>query len=132
MSDLTTYFGNKILRWILGHPMPTAPTFIWLALFNGNPKTSGVEVTGLINGYGRVPILFGDLALGTGNQITLASLMSFGQSENAVTVTHAALYDGVFGGNSFVSDAITGQPYSIAAGDLVEFQPGDINFTIGT
>ena len=51
-SDLSPYFGNKILRWINNNAMPTAPTALYIALFNGNPKTSGTEIGGSVKAAG--------------------------------------------------------------------------------
>jgi hypothetical protein len=131
MSDVSTYLGNKVLRWLAGDAMPSPPDIVWLALFDGDPKGAGTEVTALVNGYGRVPMPFDVIAEGTDNLLLNALLVSFGQSENAVTLTHAAIYDGVTGGNLLMATPITAQPHAVAAGTIVEFQAGDLSFTIG-
>jgi hypothetical protein len=132
MSDITTYLGNKVLRWLAGNAMPAPPDFLWLGVFNGDPKTSGIEVTASINGYGRVPVLLDEIAIGTDNAAVNVGDLSLGASENAVTATHVAIFDGVTGGNTLMSTALTGQPFSIDAGTIVEFLAGDLTFTIGS
>lgn len=131
MSDTSLYLGNKVLRWIAGFAMPAPPDIVWLALFNGDPKGAGAEISGLVNGYGRVPMPFDTIVEGTDNVLTNGFMVSFGASENAVTLTHAAIFDGVTGGNLLQSTPVTGQPHSIAAGTIVEFLAGALTFTIG-
>jgi hypothetical protein len=57
-SDLSTYFGNKIVRWLGGNAMPTAPANLYLALYNGDPKSGGTEVTTTIRVAGRITATF--------------------------------------------------------------------------
>ena len=70
-SDMSVYLGNKVCRWLAGNAMPAAPAACYVALFNGNPKASGVEVTDTINAGGRVAIAYDAIADdGVDNEIT--------------------------------------------------------------
>jgi hypothetical protein len=56
--------------------------------------------------------------------------VAFGQSVNAVTVTHGALYDAASGGTMLCKATITGSPISIDAGDEVSFEIGDVTIQV--
>jgi hypothetical protein len=130
MADMTLYLGNRMLRWMAGHAMPSPPLYCLVGLYNGNPKTSGVEVTNLINFYGMIPIMFDAIAEGTDNIITNAVAIDFGASDNPTTVTHAAVFDD--SGNMLFSDVVPGQPLEVVAGQLVFFDAGQLVFTAGS
>jgi len=130
-SDLSTWLGNKIVRWLANNAMPTAPTSLVLGLFNGDPKSGGSEVTNTIRAAGRVTLaLAAAPAAGTGNTLALASDADFGNSAGNATVTHAAVYDN--SGNFLCSKAIPGQPYSVTIGSQVKFLAANLSFVIGS
>jgi cytoskeletal protein RodZ len=114
-SDLTTVFGNKIVRWLGGNAMPTAPTSLKIGIFNGNPKTTGVEVTDDIRAAGRVTATMTVPAVGTNNELTNSADVDFGDSDNDVTFSHAALYD-----------------QAGTSGSAVKFNIGNLTFAIGS
>lgn len=130
-SDLTTYFGNKIARWVGGNAMPTAPTSLKIGLYNGNPKTSGVEVTDTIRAAGRVTAAFTVPAVGTDNTLVNSAEVDFGDSDGDVaSLTHAALFDQA--GNMLASKALTGGPFSVTSGSPVKYAVGNLSFAIGS
>src|ERR1700749_3331577 len=104
-SDLTPYFGNKICRWLNNQAdMPARPAGVYIALFNGNPKTSGTEVGSSINSSNpRQVVTFGNIASGAAHLLTSNIAVDFGDSENAATFTHVALFDASSGGNMYAS-----------------------------
>lgn len=131
-SDLSAYFGNKIVRWLNGNAMPTAPTALYIAIFNGNPKTSGVEVGDDINsGSPRQAVTFAAVASGTGHLLTSNAAVDFGNSENATTFSHIGLFDASSGGNLLASKAASGGPISVLVNSSVKFQSGAITFNVG-
>lgn len=131
-SDLSTYLGNKIVRWLGGSAMPTAPTDIYIALFNGDPKaTGGVEVTDTIRVAGRVA---GSFTVPTSGEINLLETdtdTDFGDAAGAADVSHVAVFDAATSGNLLASKALAA-PVSISAGQPVKFLAGDLDFTIGS
>lgn len=132
-SDLSAYFGNKILRWLLGNAMPSSPSGLYIAIFNGNPKTSGSEVGGTINsGSPRQAVTFGALASGVGHIITSNIAVDFGNAEGAATFSHIGLFDAASSGNLLASKAAAGGPINVLVGSSVKFQSGGITFNIGS
>lgn len=130
-SDLSTYLGNKVLRWLLGNAMPTAPTSLYAALFNGDPKAAGSEVTTTIRVAGRVTIPMATLASGTGNTVASNADADFGTAAGGATVTHVAVYDAASAGNLLGSKALASSQ-SVLTGAPVKILSGDISFTCGS
>lgn len=132
-SDLSKYLGNKVVRWFGGQAMPTAPAALYLALFNGDPKASGSEVTTSIRTGGRVGITLGSVpASGTVNTMTNTADSDFGASVSVskVTVNYVAVMDAQSGGNILASKAVTS--VDIDEGELVKALAGDLTFTFGS
>lgn len=129
-SDYSTYLGNKVIRWLAGQTMPSAPASIWCALFNGDPKAGGTDVTATIRAAGRVQIAVTAPASGTTNTMSNDSDVDFGDADGAATVTHMAVYDASSSGNFLGSKSVGSN--SITAGELVKFLTGDITFTVGS
>lgn len=80
-----------------------AAAFPFLALFDGDPTTTGTELSG--NGYARQQVTFDPAASGTpgqaeGNNLPLTYPVAGGQE-----VSHWALYDAGSGGNRGADDA---------------------------
>jgi hypothetical protein len=132
-SDLSTYLGNAICLWLAGTNMPAAPANCYVALFNGDPKASGVEVTTDIRPAGRVAVDWDSISAGVDNVIVNDADVDFGNSDqDNVDVTHAALMDASSSGNVLCSKAVVGGPLVIEVGSPVKFLPGDLTFTIGS
>lgn len=132
-SDLSTYLGNKIIRWLAGNAMPTAPSSIYLALFNGDPKGAGSEITTSVRSAGRVAVSVAEPAAGSDNDMVTDADVDFGASENgSLSLSHVGIYDAASSGNLLATKQLTGGPFAISAGTLVNFVAGDITFTIGS
>lgn len=135
-SDLSAYFGNKLCRWFNNQAdMPTRPAGLWIALFNGNPKTSGSEVGATINaGTPRQPITFTAIASGAAHLLTSSIAVDFGSAAAAATFSHVAVYDNATpgSGNLYASKPTAGGPVGVLLGSSVKFQAGGITFNIGS
>ena len=132
-SDMSVYLGNKVCRWLAGNAMPAAPAACYVALFNGNPKTSGAEVTDTINAGGRVAITFDVIADdGVDNEITNSADVDFGEAGSDVAnLDYVGIFDAASGGNLLFSKALPGGPFAVATGTPIKFLTGDLTFTIG-
>jgi hypothetical protein len=133
-SDLSAYFGNKVCRWLNNQAdMPARPTNLYIAIFNGNPKTSGTEVGATINsGSPRQEVTFADIASGASHLLTSDIAVDFGNAEGAATFTHIALYDASSAGNLMASKPAAGAPISVLVNSSVKFQAGGITFNVGS
>lgn len=133
-SDLTPYFGNKICRWLNNQAdMPTKPANLYIAIFNGNPKTSGTEVGATINPSNpRQEVTFADIASGAAHLLTSDAAVDFGNASGAATFSHIALFDASSAGNMLASKAAAGAPISVLVNSSVKFQAGGITFNIGS
>lgn len=132
-SDLSKYMGNIICLWLAGTNMPSAPASVYAALYNGDPKASGTEVTTTVNAAGRVAVDWDSIAAdGSDNLITNEADVDFGNSAGDATVSHVALVDAATAGNILCSKVVTGGPLSITTGSAVKFLAGDLTFTVGS
>jgi hypothetical protein len=129
-SDLSAYFGNKILRWINGAAMPTAPAGLYIAVYDGNPKTTGVDKSAVV-GTARQVCTFAALASGVDHLLTSNVAVDFGNALAIANLSHFALFDAI-AGNLLASKAIAGGPIAIKVGDGVKFLSGAITFNIGS
>jgi hypothetical protein len=130
-SDLSTYLGNKIARWLGGQAMPAAPASIYTALFNGDPKGAGTEVTVTIRAGGRLAPAWTVPASGVGNVLTSSADVDYGTAAGAATITHVGIFDAAASGN-LLSSKILSSAISAVVGTPIKFLAGDLNFTIGT
>ena len=132
-SDMSTYLGNKLCRWLAGNAMPAAPGDCWVGLFDGDPKAAGSEVTSTIRVAGRVAISFDAIADdGVDNEITNSADVDFGDAAGAVAnLDYVGIFDAAPGGNLLFSKALPGGPFAVAAGMPIKFLTGDMTFTIG-
>ncbi|MEJ2378807.1 MAG: hypothetical protein P8Y53_20800 [Pseudolabrys sp.] len=132
-SDMSVYLGNKVCRWLASNAMPAAPAACYAALFNGNPKVAGVEVTGTISAAGRVAIAFDAIADdGVDNEITNSADVDFGDAAGDVAnLDYVGIFDDQAAGNLLFAKALPGGPYAVSAGTPVKFLAGDLTFTIG-
>ena len=132
-SDLSKYLGNKIARWIAGNAMPSAPANVYVAVFDGDPKSSGTEVTTDIASAGRIAIGWAALASNdTDNVLTSNADADFGAAEGPCDASHVAVFDASTSGNLLAAKALPGGSVSIVLGQTVKFEAGDLSFTIGS
>jgi hypothetical protein len=133
-SDYSTYIGNQFVRWLAGNAFDSAPASLYLALFDGDPKGAGTEVTADIRSAGRVAVDLEDAPAEDGetNSITTDGDSDFGASESSesVDITHVAIFDAETDGNLICSKAVT--PVSVELGELVKAVAGDLTFEMGS
>lgn len=134
-SDLSGYFGNKILRWFNNQAdMPARPTLLTIGLFNGNPRTTGVEVGATINpSTPRQAVTFTALAAGVDHLLTSSIAVDFGNADGPTPISHIAVFDHATpgSGNLYWAKAVNGGPASVLANSLVKFASGQITLNIG-
>lgn len=130
MSGLSNYTQAALLNWLKGTAMPTAPSSVYVGLFNGDPTdtgSAGAEVTTTIRAGGRVVATYGNVA---GNaSISNSADVDFGAAAGAATVSHFGLFSAASGGNLLASGAVA-QSKSVAATNLVKFPAGSLTVTV--
>ena len=130
MSGDSTYFSQLQLNWLRGTQMPTPPTALYVALYNGDPTdagTGGTEVTTSVRAAGRVAATY---SAPSGKSMTNSAAVSFGNSASAVaSVTHFAVFDAATGGNMLGSNALQSGAGAVAAGSLVSYAAGALTWT---
>lgn len=133
-SDLSKYYGNKFCQYAAsGADMPDLTGGLFIALFDGDPKGAGTEVTTTIRVAGRVAANWDSIADdGTDVAITSDADADFGAAAGGASVSHVALMDAASSGNVFASHALTGGTATITTGTPVKVLSGDLNFTIGS
>lgn len=123
-SELSNYSANAFLNWLRGSAFPSAPTDVYMALFNGNPTSGGTEVTTTIRAAGRVAI---DYDVVASRAIENASDIDFGEAAGGATVTFLGVYDAASGGNLLGYTPLDNNR-TIVAGDPVLFLAGAHSF----
>lgn len=135
-SDLSPYFGNKILRWLANQAdMPSKPAHTYLAIFNGNPKTSGTEVGATVNpSAARQEVTWGTLADGVGHLIQSSNAQDWGNSAAATVISYIALFDDPTpgSGHMYASKAVNGGAQAVQVNSSVKFNVGATSFNIGS
>jgi hypothetical protein len=124
-SELSNYLANAVLNYLDGDAMPTAPTDVYVALFNGDPTATGsggTEVTTTIRVAGRLAVAWGAVA---SRACSNSADIDFGLAAGGATVTHAALFDASAAGNMLMYSpldttrvVVAGDPVVIPTGDL--------------
>lgn len=131
-SNFTLALGNKIVRWLGGVAMPTAPSFIECALYDGNPKTSGTDITDDVRPYGgREIVTFTVPSSGSGNELSNSVAVDFGLSEADVSLSHIALFNGD-NGDLLGSIAVPSGPLAVTVGSSVKFNIGGLKIQVGS
>lgn len=124
-SELSNYLADAILNWFDGDAMPSAPTDVYVALFDGDPTAAGsggTEVTTTIRVAGRLAVTWGAVA---SREVANSADIDFGTAAGAADVTHAAIFDAASSGNMLcyspvdnVRNILMGDPVVIPTGDL--------------
>lgn len=128
MSGNSNYLGNAVLNWVKGSAMPTAPSAVYVALFNGDPTdagSGGTEVTTTIRTAGRVAATFGAVSA---KSMSNSALVDFGNAAGTATVTHFAVYDAASAGNMLGSNALSSGSGSITSGTATNFASGALTW----
>lgn len=123
----TYYTRDKKLNWIKGTTYGTAPSAVYVALYNGSPTPTGAggsEVTTTIRVAGRVAATFGSITQATGqNSMANTGLVDYGNSAGNATVDYFALFDAASSGNMLYFAALT-TPRSVTTGGATSFAIG--------
>lgn len=121
---MTDYLEDKLRDHVLRNTAYASPATVYLALFTTATTDAGggTEVAG--GSYARQAVAFTAGAAGSGAADNTAA-ESF-TNMPACTVTHAALFDALAGGNMLLHAALT-TPKTVAAGDTLTFAIGDID-----
>lgn len=122
----TSYTDNKLIDHLLGSGTYTKPSSLYVALYVGNPLTSGTEVTTSGSAYARKLSTFsisGDTAT---NEFVLEYNVA---TTNWGTIDYCAIYDALTSGNMLVTAALT-TPKTVVIGDILRFQTASISVTL--
>lgn len=132
-SNLSGYLGNKFCRWLNNQAaMPSSPSALYIALFNGNPKSGGTEVGSTVNGSNpRQVVTFAALASGVLHTLTSDVAVDWGNSAGTAPLSHIGLFDASSSGNLLASKPVFGGPFVVHTGQPVKFLLGAITFNIG-
>lgn len=132
-SDLTKAMGNALCRWIAGEAFLAPPDGAFLAIYVGDPKAAGTDVTSQIRTAGRVELAVTAPAPGVVNTMQIDDDADFGDAANAVNgVSHLAIWSAQSGGYMIAAKAIPGGAINIAAGAGVKYAAGDLSFVLGS
>ena len=124
--SFSNYLENKVLLHVFGATAYTAPSTLYVALFTSDPGEtgSGTEVSG--GSYARQTATF----TVTGNQASNTTAVEFPTATGSWgTITYAAVYDAVSGGNLLASGALTTSK-TIASGDVLRIPAGDFDINL--
>lgn len=124
--SFSNYLENKVLGHVFGGAAYTAPTTLYVGLFTSDPGEAGAgtEVSG--GSYARQTITF----TVTGSQASSSAAVEFPTATASWgTITYAAVYDAVSGGNLLASGALTTSK-TIDSGDVFRIPSGDFDIDL--
>jgi hypothetical protein len=124
--SFSNYLENKVLLHVFGATAYTAPSTLYVGLFTSDPGEggTGTEVSG--GSYARQTIAF----TVTANQASNTAAVEFPTATASWgTVTYAAIYDAVSGGNLMAYGALTASK-TIASGDVLRIPAGDFDINL--
>ena len=124
--SFSNFLENKVLGHVFGATPYTAPATLYVGLFTSSPGEtgSGTEVSG--GSYARQTIAF----TVTGNQASNTAAVEFPTATASWgTVTFAAIYDALSGGNLLAYGALTTSK-TIDNGDVFRIPAGDFDINL--
>jgi hypothetical protein len=124
--SFSNYLENKVLGHVFGAVPYTAPATLYVGLYTSDPgeANTGTEVSG--GSYARQTIAF----TVTDNQASNTAAVEFPTaSASWGTVTYAAVFDAVSGGNMMAYGALTTSK-TIASGDVLRIPAGDFDINL--
>lgn len=124
--SFSNYLENKVLDHVFGGVAYTAPATLYVGLFTSSPGEtgSGTEVSG--GSYARQTIAF----TVTGSQASNTAAVEFPTATASWgTVTFAAIYDALSGGNLLAYGALTTSK-TIDNGDVFRIPAGDFDINL--
>ena len=129
-GNFSAYYRDKIMRTLIGTTLSGIGT-PYIGLFNGNPETTGAELTG--DNYARIAVTFSNPSYVTTDGPTsvnnTADVMSNISTSNWSSLTHVAICDASSGGNAFAIIPL-GRTYTITLGTAVGFHAGDLQVNV--
>lgn len=123
MSDMSSYLGDKLLNWMKGTAFGTAPSTVYVALYNGDPDSGGTELTGTIN-LTRQGVTWGSVAA---RALANSAEVNFGTANNSGTATYVVLFDASTSGNQLSKKSISSA--SITSGEKVAIAIGALTLS---
>jgi hypothetical protein len=139
MSAFSNYLELKIAQWVTNAAaMGTAPTAIYIGLFNGDPGeagTAGTEVTSTLRGSATRPAITLTAATDGSGITTLKNAANFvfvEEASGAASVSHFAIFTADTGTTNllFKGEVNGGVAKSVGAGDEVRFNANAFVITI--
>lgn len=134
----STYLGNMVLESVLRGTAFVLPTRVYVSLHTADPGVSGANEVSLAAwpAYARKDPALG-AAMNTGFDVVAtkstknAKVMTWGGNDGAadVTVTHAAVWDALTGGNMLVYGPLT-VPKTFAPTDEATIKIGKLTETV--
>lgn len=124
--SFSNYLENKVLDHVFGGVAYTAPATLYVGLFTSSPGEtgSGSEVSG--GSYARQTIAF----TVTGSQASNTAAVEFPTATASWgTITFAAIYDALSGGNLLAYGALTTSK-TIDNGDVFRIPAGDFDINL--
>ena len=124
--SFSNFLENKVLGHVFGATPYTAPATLYVGLFTSSPGEtgSGSEVSG--GSYARQTIAF----TVTGNQASNTAAVEFPTATASWgTITFAAIYDALSGGNLLAYGALTTSK-TIDNGDVFRIPTGDFDINL--
>jgi hypothetical protein len=124
--SFSNYLENKVLLHVFGATAYTAPSTLYVALFTSDPGEtgSGTEVSG--GSYARQTAAFTVV----NNQASNTAAVEFPTATGSWgTITYAAVYDALSGGNLLAYGALTTSK-TIASGDVLRIPAGDFDINL--
>jgi hypothetical protein len=124
--SFSNFLENKVLGHVFGATPYTAPATLYVGLFTSSPGEtgSGSEVSG--GSYARQTIAF----TVTGNQASNTAAVEFPTATASWgTITFAAIYDALSGGNLLAYGALTTSK-TIDNGDVFRIPAGDFDINL--
>jgi hypothetical protein len=124
--SFSNYLENKVLGHVFGATPYTAPATLYVGLFTSSPGEtgSGTEVSG--GSYARQTIAF----TVTGSQASNTAAVEFPTATASWgTITFAAIYDALSGGNLLAYGALTTSK-TIDNGDVFRIPTGDFDINL--
>ena len=124
--SFSNFLENKVLGHVFGATPYTAPATLYVGLFTSSPGEtgSGTEVSG--GSYARQTIAF----TVTGSQASNTAAVEFPTATASWgTITFAAIYDALSGGNLLAYGALTTSK-TIDNGDVFRIPAGDFDINL--
>lgn len=129
MSSLSSYTAQLLTDWILGKANMPDSGDRYLAFFDGDPETTGLEVTDDLSSLGRQNITSAmDSANASGVSENTGDI-DFGAAVGVGQITHLAIFDLASGGNLLASQPLDVGTQQVAVGDSLKIASDGLTFT---